>query len=1156
MGQLDTTFTQLIEIIDNQGPEVMCQSTLAVTTNTLIQRPGGSYGDFDCGANVRIPLPSASDNCSNDFEFDLSFNSGFINDYRGENVELPMGTNVVLFTVYDECFNSSTCHIAVDIQDNTPPVPICDQNTVVSLTNAGTAFVRSESFDDGSYDDCKLECSLVRRMDNNGCTCLTPEICNLDFIGNFQGSNYYLSDELTTANTASRRSIAYGGSLVSFQSMDEQDWLEERVRSNNTDAFWIGLKRNNGSFLWEDHAPLSFNNFIGGVEPMMGGDCAILGGNGYWQARGCSSEAGMPNVYRYVLEIPEGCGFSNGVQFCCEDVGMDHLVMLRAVDRFGNHNDCMVNISVQDKSAPTLTCPPNQTVSCQMIFDLNNLDVTFGTLDIGESCGSIIVPTVTEDFNDCGIGTLTRLYEAVASQEPGSQVLAQCKQVITFENNDPFPIENIICPEVTVNLDGCDDPDNFGPDVTGVPEFTTGICDRLGTDFNDKVFTFNNDEGDACFKILRDWRIVDWCRIDPSTGTFFEASCNQVIQITNSARPVISGDQKVNICSFDDDCDSADVTLQVRGEDDCTIGANLVWRYEIFVGTISAFPSTTGTADIVVDGTGDLLDASGNYPVGNHIIRYTYFDGCGNSTTTSQEFTVANCRAATSYCLSGVAIDLMPIDDDGDGVPDFGMIELWANDFDAGSSHPCGYPVILSFSADPNDTNKSFTCATRGPQEVNIWASVLIPNGDLVQTFCTTFVDIQDNMGLCTGLSVAVDGNIFTEEQRNVENVEVSLVGSAATDYTSVDGEYAFPKMPTGGDYSVDPYSNEDASNGISTLDLIRIQRHILGLETLDSPYKHIAADIDNNKIINGTDLVELRKLILGIYTEFPNNDSWKFVDKEYAFTNSNDPLLETYPQQYEITNLERDMNIDFIAVKIGDVNNSAEVNLQSQGRIQNTNGGINVVVGKIEEANALGDLITIPLMLDTDTEVQGFQFALEYDNHAMDVIGVNGLGIELASSNYIIEDDRILISWNGDSTDDLGLEIVATAKNTFDGQSTSVAISLDGNVAPEVYNNQGLILKPTINQVESSITNWISKNVPNPFSDNTQVTLSFDTPTNVVLSITDISGRKVLQEANTYNAGTHVVNISADQLTGAGVYYMTIQSEVTTETIKMVLID
>ncbi|MBK9583675.1 MAG: hypothetical protein IPO48_17815 [Saprospiraceae bacterium] len=65
--------------------------------------------------------------------------------------------------------------------------------------------------------------------------------------------------------------------------------------------------------------------------------------------------------------------------------------------------------------------------------------------------------------------------------------------------------------------------------------------------------------------------------------------------------------------------------------------------------------------------------------------------------------------------------------------------------------------------------------------------------------------------------------------------------------------------------------------NGVSTLDLVMIQRHILGLQALDSNYKLIAADANNDGKVTASDLTDLRKLILGVTTALPNNTSWKF---------------------------------------------------------------------------------------------------------------------------------------------------------------------------------------------------------------------------------------------------------------------------------------
>ncbi len=1150
LGSTDTTFTQLIEILDNDGPEVTCIPNLSFTTNTLIAGPGGDYSNFSCGADVRIPLPQASDNCSDDLEFDLSFNTGFINDYKGENIELPIGTNVILFTVSDECFNSSTCHIAIDIQDNTPPVPICDQNLTVSLTNGGTAAVQAASFDDGSYDDCKLNCKLVRRMDvSSSCPCRTPEFCDMNFIGTRQGSYYYLSDDKLSATIAAKRAEAYGGSLVLFETPEEEQWVTAQVRQTFSDRYWTGVVRDGSSFRFPDHTLIPFANWMPG-QPSLGDgeDCVMVTPSNQWNDASCSSEQ------RFVVEITDICTFSNTVTFCCEDAGTNQMVALRILDASGNFNDCMININVQDRSAPRLTCPPNETVECDQIVDVNNLSV-FGSLEIGESCGSNIRETITDDLNECGIGTITRLYEAVTSDEPNASILAHCKQILTFVNTDPFPADDIVCPEPEIFIDGCDSPDNFGPDITGVPMFTTGSCNRLGTDFDDQLFTFNNDSGDACFKILRTWTIADWCRIDPATGFFFEKTCNQVIQISNSGRPIISGDQKISICTFDG-CDTGDVSLVVRGEDDCTLPENLTWRYEIFVGSISGFPTVLSNPDIRVDGEGDVIDASGTYPLGNHVIRYTLLDGCGNTTISEQEFTIANCKAPTVYCLNGVAVDLSGVDENGDGIDDFGRVELWANDFDAGSFHPCGYPVTLSFSADVNDRNMVFDCTTRGLRDINIWASVVTPTGELVQTFCSTFIDIQDNMGLCQGLSVAIDGSIFTEEEKTVEHVEVMLAGTPMLDITEADGTYAFPSMPAGGNYIVDPYSNVNPENGIDTRDLIRIQRHILGLEQLDSPYKYIAADIDQSNSIDGTDLVELRKLILGLYNEFPNNTSWRFIDKEFIFSPSLDPLAQQFSENYEILNLDNDKNIDFIAVKVGDVDGSAIVNQHEQGKISN-NGSIDLELTPNAAEFQAGDEVLLPISIEGEN-ISGFQFELTFDNSVIEVTDVIGNGISVNPSHFRITGNSVLVSWNGATKDLSGIEIQAIAKKNISNAAELISIDYESSLQPAIYDVNEESLVPSIKTISNEIqnTDWISKNIPNPFSDLTQITLVLDNNSAVQISITDISGRIVSYEKRTFNAGTHTLDITSNQLGEAGIYYLNVQTETKTETIKMVLVD
>ena len=114
---------------------------------------------------------------------------------------------------------------------------------------------------------------------------------------------------------------------------------------------------------------------------------------------------------------------------------------------------------------------------------------------------------------------------------------------------------------------------------------------------------------------------------------------------------------------------------------------------------------------------------------------------------------------------------------------------------------------------------------------------------------------------------------------------------------TEDNGAYTFT-LPTGGDYTITPEKNVNPLNGVSTFDLVLISKHILGIQTLDTPYKQIAADVNKSGSITAFDMVQLRQLILNITTEFPSNESWRFVDAAHAFG----CLLYTSPSPRDAT--------------------------------------------------------------------------------------------------------------------------------------------------------------------------------------------------------------------------------------------------------------
>jgi len=189
-----------------------------------------------------------------------------------------------------------------------------------------------------------------------------------------------------------------------------------------------------------------------------------------------------------------------------------------------------------------------------------------------------------------------------------------------------------------------------------------------------------------------------------------------------------------------------------------------------------------------------------------------------------------------------------------------------------------------------------------------------------------------------------VRGRITTETGDGVDGVKVDLIldtapsscvelggctdnGCSKDMLTTKTGEYGFCiNSPCDCNcFKVTPFKDDNPLNGVTAFDLVLISRHILGLEPLDSPFKIIAADANKSGSVTTFDIVELRKLILGIYTEFPDNTSWRFVPKSHIFSNLNNPFeIPIFPGFKKDISATSNVSGDFTAIKTGDVNNTA----------------------------------------------------------------------------------------------------------------------------------------------------------------------------------------------------------------------------------------
>lgn len=105
----------------------------------------------------------------------------------------------------------------------------------------------------------------------------------------------------------------------------------------------------------------------------------------------------------------------------------------------------------------------------------------------------------------------------------------------------------------------------------------------------------------------------------------------------------------------------------------------------------------------------------------------------------------------------------------------------------------------------------------------------------------------------------------------------------------------------------------EKSNVGVTTIDIVIIQRHILQILTLD-PLQKLAADVNDSGTVSAADLLSMRKVILSLKDEFNVGKSWQAIDSRCS---ENEDLCK---ESIRIDPNLAQQTIDFTVIKYGDV--------------------------------------------------------------------------------------------------------------------------------------------------------------------------------------------------------------------------------------------
>ncbi len=840
------------------------------------------------------------------------------------------------------------------------------------------------------------------------------------------------------------------------------------------------------------------------------------------------------------------------IHFCCADAGQSVMVEIFVFDQAGNKSSCIVEAKVQDKIDAFLSCPDDVTVSCNTLKS-ELTDELYGWPKATDNCSSVSQLDVeyVDSLDQCGVGIILKSW-ILSSDDP---VLNHnvCTQRFTFEFVPGGKEHQIYFPADTV-LSGCSREVELVE--TGEPEIVKDGCSLIAVNHKDEVFDIAED---ACEKILREWTVIDWCQYKPEIGiTSGLWKQVQVIKFLNTTKPEISSlCDPIEVCTTSSDC-TGTIDLVMSAIDDCTSSSSLTWEYSVDLYNNNTTDIRNGSVDVA---DGSVFVKIQELPLDvTHSITWRVHDGCLNVNQCKQQIVVKDCTPPTPFCVGGAITTLLD---------QSGNARIWARDFDLKSEDNCvdNEELRFSFSPDPEDSNRTYSCADIPNGRFNsfeLQVFVTDPSGN--QESCRVTLELQDNVSACenaVGSSQVMDveGAIQTETNAPIHGVEVTIdtnqPGFPKSIVTGEDGQFHFQSLPMGHGYRLTSFKNDDLLNGVTTLDLVNMQRHIIGIESFNNPYSLIASDIDNNGVVNVADLVELRRVVLGFEDRYPNGQlAWRFIDRDRPILDEFNPFpFVEFIQISETQNLQRPYA--FMGVKIGDVNQTVQMGLQDELTEIRSQTDIGFILENSEIYE--GEIIDIEFRLAEDADVIGFQYAFQFNPLALNILSIDsGNEIDLVESDRRITANEIKFSWTNDFSKRLESgDVIFTIKaKTHRTGNIQDFISFDSEFTSEWYSSTKDVAAINSGFDNSHKSDFVvHQNHPNPFEQTTRINVELPKESVVQLNLIDVSGAMIYESSTTYPAGLQTIELLKDNIGTSGIYYYTVTVDGISKTKKLVVL-
>ncbi|MEY2905367.1 MAG: hypothetical protein RJA52_1383 [Bacteroidota bacterium] len=1123
-------YHQLINIGDFTAP-VFLAGTTTTTTN---------FGSgLDCKGGVTISKGTANDVCAGvKMSIRVSTNSGqevvVFENVSTPNVvvnNLNQGMYLVEWTATDDCGNFSKTSSTFQIRDNISPSCVIDDIRTISLTDFGNgstsvpnlekgeAYLPVSRLDQGSKDNCYPVVVHARRETETGFTAW----------GDLVKFNCQDAGDSIKVEMIARELLpdaTFGDSTKCWVYIRVEDKSRPICRDVPTREFFCddipSGNISDTSSVWNQF----FNDSIQLSKVLVTGLCMP-------QLKDVSTEVKIDQCgFGYVTRYYEV--YNNSGQFYLGDT-------------------CRSTIIFEEKHDYWFKVPEDKSVEC----------------------AEITADSVTISENACDLLVISKSDERFTATSDECYKIFRTYRIINWCEYDGVS-SSVKLPRLDVNGDGntgdvyavmAKGSINYeGYIVTNRYDFLPATRDTLDAnpDNNSPVVSWRNPLAGASQTSAESVDI-------PSPTGFFEYT--QILKVFDRVAPSISViTTDLVFESFSNNTDNgcaAPVTVRATMSDaTCTLDSSQLVLREVLLDIDSngIFEMSTRVPNGLYTASYDtavITITSPEMPIGKYVFRIVVSDGCGNVKTQDVPFRVIDAKAPAPICIEGFAVELMPT-----GVSKQGMATVNARDYVVVSPiEDCTgdteeYTIIKIENLTPQQiiaadasTQLILTCndAAKGGNDT-IQVAIIATDNAGNKDYCVTSIVVQDNVqNLCDPLSIVIQGLIATEEDQMIKEVDISVNSSQSgmmdnMAKTYQDGSYSITGLQSGGDYTITAEKSGSLVDGISTLDIIMITKHILGVQRLGSPYKLIAADINRSSSITTLDVILLRKIILGIDQTIPGGKIWRFIPNAHQFIQPENPWSNPFNEFININNLNGEMiNQDFVAIKMGDVNNSA-----TQDILPRSNDKFNLYAD--DEFLKAGSQHTI-LFKGKRSDIEGYQFALKMDD--LELVEIQeGLATQENFGLKYAQEGIVLTSWNGFGAEGVLFGMVVKAKKDI---QISKTLEITGKyLTPEAYSKTGDAMDVGVvfeNKPTENFEHTLKQNTPNPFREQTLIEFSLPEAAKATLTFSDITGRVLKVIKGDYSKGLNQVGISAKELSHSGIVLYTMTSGEYTETKRMMIL-